>query len=73
MVEQWVGEVIGKIHQQRITAKELAAHLNYNPKYLSTVLNGHRTPKNAEAKIRQGLEEMIEAKKYATGPDAESA
>jgi gp16 family phage-associated protein len=62
MLEQWTGEIIVEMHLNGITAKQLAEHLGYNPKYVSTVLNGHRKPKKAEQTFRKALEEIIRQK-----------
>jgi metal-dependent hydrolase (beta-lactamase superfamily II) len=62
MPAQWTAEIIGEMHLNRITAKELSAHLGYNPKYVSAVLNGHRTPKKAEQMFRKALNELIQEK-----------
>ena len=59
MPAQWTADIVGKMHIAGITAKELAAHLHYNPKYVSAVLNGKREPKNAEQIFRKGLDELI--------------
>lgn len=63
MPAQWTGEVVGKLHNYGITAKEFAAYLGLNPKYVSTVLNGKRNPKGAETKFREGLRRMIAERK----------
>lgn len=55
MPAQWTGELIGEMHLKGITAKQLAAEAGWHPKYLSAVLNGHRTPKNAEETLRQAM------------------
>ena len=47
MPAQWTAEVIGKMHLAGVTAKQLAAEVGWNPKYLSVVLNGHKEPKGA--------------------------
>ncbi|MCI1956144.1 MAG: hypothetical protein LKJ21_07200 [Oscillospiraceae bacterium] len=62
MPEQWTAEIIGEMHLNRITAKELSAQLGYNPKYVSTILNGHRKPKKAEQMFREALNELIHQK-----------
>jgi AraC-like DNA-binding protein len=67
MPAQWTGEIIGKMHLNNITAKELSAQLGYNPKYVSTVFNGHRNPKKAEQKFRQALDELIQQKSKTNG------
>lgn len=61
MPAQWTADIVGKMHIAGITAKELATHLHYNPKYVSAVLNGKREPRNAEQVFRKGLEELISA------------
>jgi AraC-like DNA-binding protein len=62
MPAQWTAEIIGEMHLNHITAKELSARLGYNPKYVSTVLNGHRNPKKAEQMFREALNELIHQK-----------
>lgn len=62
MPAQWTGEVVGKIHNNRLTAKELAEELGRNDKYLSQVLNSENPPKNAEQKVNDALGRIIERK-----------
>lgn len=62
MPEQWTADIIGEMHLNHIKAKELSAQLGYNPKYVSTVLNGHRNPKKAEQTFREALHELIQQK-----------
>lgn len=58
MPAQWTADLIGEMHLAGITAKELAAEAGLNPKYLSTVLNGHCTPRNAEKALREAFERL---------------
>lgn len=58
MPAQWTADVIGKMHLNHITAKRLADHLGYNPKYVSAVLNGKREPRKAEAVFRRAVDEL---------------
>lgn len=55
MPAQWTAEIIGEMHLKCVTAKQLAAAVGWHPKYLSQVLNGHKTPKDAEQKLRVAL------------------
>ena len=59
MPAQWTAEIIGKMHLHGVTAKQLAEKLDWHPKYLSQVLNGHETPKKAESKVRKALDELF--------------
>ncbi len=61
MPAQWTAEIIGKMHLNGITGKQLAEKLDWHPKYLSQVLNGRKTPTKAEDKVRKALEELISA------------
>lgn len=62
MPEQWTADIIGKMHLNCITAKQLAEKLGYNSKYVSAVLNGHRKPKSAEQSFKKALDELIHQK-----------
>ena len=62
MPAQWTGRLIGEMHVAGITARQLAAEAGWNARYLSTVLNGHREPKNAEATLRAALIRLINKK-----------
>lgn len=59
MPAQWTGDLIGKMHLAGVTAKQLAAEVGWNEKYLSVVLNGHRQPRNAESKLRAALGRLV--------------
>lgn len=63
MPAQWTADIIGKMHLYHITSKELAEFLQYNPKYVSAILNGKRTPKHAESTFVEALEKLIVLKR----------
>lgn len=60
MPEDWTGEIVGVMHINKISHQKLADKLGWHVKYLSAVLNGKRTPKKAEEKIREALKELTE-------------
>lgn len=62
MPAQWTGALVGEMHLRRITAKQLAAEAGWNPKYLSTVINGHVVSKGAEKKLWAALERLTAEK-----------
>lgn len=59
MPGQWTADLIGKMHLNKITIRQLAAEVGWHPSYLSTVLNGYVNPKNAEKKLKDALEKLI--------------
>ena len=63
MTAQWTAEIVGKMHLNQVTAKQLASEIGWNPKYLSQVLNGHKSPANAEIKVKSALERLLEKKR----------
>lgn len=65
MPAQWTGAIIGEMHINKITKKQLAKHLGVTPEYVSMVLNGHREPQGAEQLFRGALAQMIAEKNSA--------
>lgn len=59
MPAQWTADVIGEMHLNGISKRELAAEMGVTPEYISMVLNGHREPKNAEQTVRDALARLI--------------
>ena len=62
MLAQWLGDIVGQLHRNEISHKDLAAAVGWNPKYLSQVLNGHASPKGAEEKLTKALDRLIASK-----------
>lgn len=61
MPAQWTADVIGIMHLNGIAKKQLAIELGVTPEYVSMVLNGHRTPKNAEQTFRAAVDRLSSA------------
>ena len=68
MLAQWTADIIGKMHLNNITAKQLAEAVGWNAKYLSQVLNCHKCPKGAEQKLSAALERIVEQKQQDDVP-----
>lgn len=63
MPAQWTGRIVGDLHNNDLTAKELALEVDWNDKYLSQVLNSANPPKGAEKKLTEALNRLIERKR----------
>lgn len=59
MPKKWTGDLVGLMHNHRITIQMLANKLGVTNRYVSMVLNGHREPAGAEDKFRKAVEELI--------------
>lgn len=59
MPAQWTAEIVGQMHLNGISAKTLAEAIGWHPKYLSSVLHGHKCPRDAESKVRSALNGLL--------------
>lgn len=62
MPAQWTGRIVGELHNNRITMKELAKEVGWHDKYLSQVVNSENPPKGAEQKLTEAMNRLIEKK-----------
>lgn len=68
--EEWTGEIVGRLHVDNITRKELAKECGYTAEYLSMVLNCKKhfeseyAKKCTRKKIFNALERLEESNEY---------
>lgn len=62
MPEEWTGRLIGDMHNAGVSRAEVARELGVSIAYVTMVLNGIRTPKGAEEKLRAAFERVKEAR-----------
>lgn len=60
MPEKWTGELVGKMHNARVTMQELGQELGVGKPYISMILNGRRNPPGAKERLEQALDAIIE-------------
>lgn len=58
--KEWTGDLVGLMHNNRITFAQLAEKLGVTNRYVSMVINGHREPAGAEQRFRTAVNELIE-------------
>ena len=56
---EWIGRVVGLMHQYKISQSELAEHIGIRRDYLNKILNGITLPKKAEMRITLAVNEII--------------
>lgn len=59
MHKNWTGELVGSLHDHKITQNQLAQRLGISYQYVSMVLSGHRSPPGAEQRFRSALDALI--------------
>lgn len=59
MPKEWTGDLVGLMHNHKITFSQLADKLGVTNRYVSMVLNGHRDPAGAEQRFRTAVAQLI--------------
>ena len=60
MPKNWTGNLVGLLHDNKISKTQLANELGVTREYVSMVLNGHREPEGAEEKFTAALNRIIQ-------------
>lgn len=58
-MDKWTGELVGKMHNNKVTFEELGNKLGITKGYVSMVLNCQRKPPNAEERFNKAVDEII--------------
>lgn len=66
MVQKWTGRLVGKMHNERIKAEDIASELGVSTAYVSMILNGKRNPPNAKERFEAAVTAIIEKRKPTT-------
>ena len=59
MPEKWTGDLVGRMHNERIVNADLAEELGCSKAYVSMVLNGARTPADAQQRFESAFEAVL--------------
>lgn len=59
MPKKWTGDLVGLMHDEKISFSELAEEIGVTNRYVSMILNGHREPAGAELKFRAAIDRII--------------
>lgn len=69
MNKKWTGNLVGLMHDNKITKTMLAVELGVTREYVSMILNGHREPDGASGRFREAVNSLIARQ---VGKDAET-
>ena len=56
---EWTGELLGKMHNHRISNRDIAKELGVTAAYISMVFNGDANPKNAKERLNAAYESIV--------------
>lgn len=60
-MEEWIADVIGKMHIHKITQTMLAERIGIRRDYLNKILAGAIRPKGARSRIESALDELCQS------------
>lgn len=60
--EQWTGELVGRMHNAQVTLDDLAAEMHCTKSYVSQILNGRRKPENAQERLENAFQSIVDKK-----------
>lgn len=63
MQEKWTGDLVGKMHNHKITYTDLANELGVHKTYVSMILRGERKPQNARKRLESAVNAIIQRRK----------
>lgn len=55
----WTGKLIGKMHNAGVTYDEIAEDMGVGKAYICMILNGRRTPPNAEERLYEAFDNAL--------------
>ncbi len=73
MPKEWTGNLVGLMHNNKITFVQLAERLGVTNRYVSMVINGHRDPPGAEERFRAAVNQIIEENAHQASENKEPA
>lgn len=63
MPKPWTGEAVKRLHNNEITANELAKEMDITVTYLSYILNSKREPPRIEERVNKAIDSILEKRK----------
>ena len=62
-MEKWIADVVGIMHINKITNKDIAAKMHVTAEYVSMLLNEKKITKTAEHDIREAIDAILSDRK----------
>lgn len=62
MPEKWTGNLVGKMHNAKVTKQQLADQAGVSLAYVSMILSGSRKPKDGREKLEKAFNDIVNKK-----------
>ena len=62
-MQNWISQVVGKMHVNKITQIEVAKKMGVCNDYVSMILTGKKSPKDAEQRINDAIDAILSDRK----------
>ena len=59
MPEEWTGQLLGRMHNARVTRKEIADEMGVARPYISMILSGKRNPRRGRERMEAAMEAIL--------------
>lgn len=59
MPEEWTGELVGKMHNKKVTLQDLATELGCTKSYVSMILNCGRRPAGCRERLEKAFDAVV--------------
>lgn len=59
MPEKWTGDLVAKMHMNRIYGNDVAKHCGITRAYFSMIINGKRVPNGWQQRLETAVDEII--------------
>lgn len=66
MPDPWTGNLIGRMHNEGVTAAELAEEIGCTKAYVSMIFHGSRAPEGAQERFEAAFERILERRSVVT-------
>ena len=63
MPEKWTGQLVGRMHNERVTYDDIATELGVAKSYVSMILNGSRKPEGVKDKMEAAFSAVMEKRR----------
>lgn len=62
-MERWIADIVGTMHINKISNKDIAKEMGVTPEYISMLLNGKKSTKTAKEDLTSAIDSILAKRK----------